>query len=562
MKWTACLAAAALAFAGCGDGGNGDGNSGGSGSKDGTAAGKIREPAVAGMWYASDPNVLAGQVDRALRSASAVVEGKVRAVICPHAGYEFSGATAAVAYKQLMGADVRTVFVLSQSHTATFQGASIPPVEFYRTPLGLVPLSPKAAEMARTPPFTSSPQAQVRRPRKWQEWPKQAPPEGQDTPHTWEHTIEAQLPFLQRALTGFDLVPILYGDVDPKEVATALSKELDDRTVLVVSSDLSHYYPEAAAVAFDAWVLKAVREMDLEAMAQQKACGKLPILTVMQLAKERGWKSKVLHYTHSGQSPRGDKKSVVGYMAAVFYEEAAAKAAPLTDEQRKFLLTLARRSVTAAAKAAGEATPEMLKQRKFSVTVPQVDRTKLPSELRVPRGCFVTLEKKGDDGKLELRGCIGDIMPKSPLYEAVMTKAVEAALRDARYPPVKPDELDQIELDISVLTVPKPLYYDKQSDLLTLLRPGVDGVVLQVPVVVSGRRAMANSVFLPMVWKKIPDPEEFMRQLTLKALVSLKMQLRAATGRPVNVPMSPDAWRQPGARVLTFQAEEFREPKE
>ena len=124
MKWTACLAAAALAFGGCGGGGDGNGESDGSGSEARTAAGKIREPAVAGMWYASDPNVLAQQVDRALRSASKVVEGKIRALICPHAGYEFSGPTAAVAYKQLMGTDVKTVIVLSQSHTASFQGAS------------------------------------------------------------------------------------------------------------------------------------------------------------------------------------------------------------------------------------------------------------------------------------------------------------------------------------------------------------------------------------------------------------------------------------------------------
>ncbi len=488
------------------------------------ADGTVREAAVAGIWYPAQPSKLAGMVDYLLSVPVARVPGKVRGMIVPHAGYPYSGITAASAYKELMGQDVRTVIVLAPSHTAIFAGASIPPVQAYRTPLGLVPLSPRAATLAGTKPFLPAPRLRTKRPAWWQKAPKQAPPPGEDTPHTWEHSLECQLPFLQWALREFRLVPIIFGETEPAEVAGALTPHLDDHTVIVASSDLSHHHSYNEARSLDSWCIEAVRGMDLDLMKRQEACGKGPILTLMRLAKERGWKPHVLDYRTSGDLPKASKDSVVGYMAAVFTEGEDEPAKALVGGERKFLLNVARQTLS---DTVNKKPP------------PRVDRSTLTLTLLQPRGVFVTLNKDG-----ELRGCIGYTLPRQALYRAVIENTISAATRDRRFPPVGPEELEKIRIDISVLTVPKKVYYNQPSDLLKRLRPHVDGVLLQVPVVVGGRQRIATSVYLPAVWDKTPEPEKFMDQLSLKA------------------GLAANAWRQSAARVLTFQAEEFRETKE
>ena len=522
----------AVGLAGCGGGDDADANKPG-GKKGETpttgpvrrADGKVREPAVAGLWYPNDGQGLARTVNMLLSATAAGVPGKVRAMICPHAGYRFSGLTAAVAYKQLMGQDVRTVIVLAPSHTATFPGASIPEVQAYRTPLGLIRMAPLAATLAKVKPFTTAPKVKANRPLWWKQSSKKAPAAGQETPHTWEHSLEVQLPFLQWTLGNFQLLPVVYGEVDPAVVADILSNQIDDSTVVIASSDLSHDNAYDAAKSLDAWCVKAARELDIKAMRAQSACGKGPILTVMHLAKEKGWKPTVLDYRNSGDVPGGNKKSVVGYMAVVFMEEGAVKSQPLTDAEKKSLLSLARKAITAAVK----------KQ-----PLPRIDRASVSPNLLKPKGCFVTLNSK--EGKL--RGCIGYTLAVKPLVVAAMEMAVNAAVKDRRFKPITPEELKDIQIDISVLTVPRPIYFNTPSDLLKGLKPNVDGVTLEVPVVVRGRRGRAKAVYLPSVWKEIPEPEKFMDKLSQKA------------------GLEANAWRQPQAIIRTFQVEEFQETKE
>jgi hypothetical protein len=286
-------------------------------------AAKVREAAVPGLFYPADPKQLAKTVDALLAAKAPQVQGEIRAMICPHAGYDYSGITAGMAYGLLRGRKVRTAIILAPSHTAAFTGASIPDAAAYRTPLGLVRLSPKAAVLAKQPPFVRQPKCRVMRPGWWRVSPKAAPPDGQDTPHTWEHSLEVQLPFLQRALKDIELVPVVFGQVDPAAAGEALLKHLDDKTVVIASSDLSHYHPYDVARSLDAWCRKAVREMDLGTMAQQEACGRGPILAVMHLAKAKGWKPVEVDYRTSGDAPKGDKSAVVGYMSVVFVDKAA-----------------------------------------------------------------------------------------------------------------------------------------------------------------------------------------------------------------------------------------------
>ena len=537
MKWTAFLIVAGSALAGCGGGdqtGNGQAGKDGNGAPttapaDATAFradGEVREPAVAGILYAKKPQDLVKDVDTLLGSVVAGVPGRVRAIIVPHGPYAQSGLTAAVAYKQLMGQDVKTVIVLAPSHYAVsgFDGAVIPNFKAFRTPLGLIPVSPKAAELAKIPPFKTTAKAEIKRPDWWQQASKQAPAFGQDTLHTWEHTIEAQLPFLQWALRDFKLVPVLVGRSDPGKVADVLFDYVDDKTLLIASSDLSHKLAYDHAKSFDNWILKAVSEMDIELMMSPKqlACGKGPIITVMHIAKRKDWRPYVLRYSNSGDVKGGNKKSVVGFMAAVFVEEGEKIETPLTEKEGKFLLGLARTTLT-----------QMLNNK----PMPPIQLASLPSALLRPRACYVTLRNEG-----ELRGRVGSRLAVKPLYAATAQIAAAAA-RDTRYRdnPVKADELEKIKIEISILTLPKSLYFNKPADLLEKLRPNVDGVILRIPVTVRDQSRVAESLHLPSVWKEVPDPEKFMDQLSRKA------------GLPAN------AWRQPAAKVLTFQAEEIKE---
>jgi len=348
------------------------------------------------------------------------------------------------------------------------------------------------------------------------------PPFGQDTPHTWEHSMEVQLPFLQRVLKRLTVLPIVFGEVDASRAARVLAGFVDEKTFLIASSDLSHYHPYQAAVQKDSSCIRAICDLDVAWMEREEACGKAPILTLMHLARAKGWKARLLDYRNSGDTS-GDKSRVVGYAAIGFYEpEKEAAAAPVlegvsepqyTAEDRRLLLDLARKTVVAAAK--GE-------------TPPGVDPAELSEKLRRRRACFVTLTNSGD-----LRGCIGSIFPQEPLCEAVVSRARSAALEDPRFSPVEPSELDQIHIEISVLTVPRRLECSSPNDLLEKLRPSVDGVVLRV-----GRR---EATFLPQVWEQLPDKNDFLAHLCRKA------------GLPAT------AWESPDALVLTYQVEAFEE---
>lgn len=280
---------------------------------------KVRESAVRGLFYPADKAALSTMIDVFLGQVDTAALENVRGLVSPHAGYEFSGLTAAHAYKQLAGRKVRMAIVMAPSHYAAFRGASIPDVDAYQTPLGTIALSPKAKELARIRPLITNPPCRVNRPLWWSRSSKKAPPPGEDTPHTWEHSLEVQLPFLQKTLGDCTLIPIVFGKVDPEEVAAILKDFIDDETVLIASSDLSHYHPYEVANKMDRDCVKAICDLDTEAMKEQEACGASPILTLMHLAKRNGWKTRLLDYRNSGDTA-GDKSGVVGYAAIAFYE--------------------------------------------------------------------------------------------------------------------------------------------------------------------------------------------------------------------------------------------------
>jgi len=393
---------------------------------------EIREPVVAGTWYPGQPDILSGDVKRYLENAKKVeVGGKIVALISPHAGYPYSGQVAAHAYKLIEGKAFDSVVVIAPSHYVPFKGVSLYDRGGFRTPLGVVAvdveLSKKMMEKRKEIQFFPA-------------------------AHGQEHSLEIQLPFLQVVLKTFKLVPIV---MEPdwswetcQYLATAIAETVKGKNVLLIaSSDLSHFHSYDKAVELDRIVLNHIERFDPEGLNRDlkqgrcEACGGGPIISIMLAAKALGAnKGKVLKYLNSGDVT-GDRSRVVGYAAGLFYKTAGGTEKMkeekkvgvdlgLNDQEKKTLHQIAKTVVEN--KARGKPVPE------FTVDAPI---------LKENRGVFVTIQKKG-----QLRGCIGYIEGRGPLYQTVEEMAEAAAFRDPRFTPVTEKELADLDIEISVLT--------------------------------------------------------------------------------------------------------------
>ena len=257
---------------------------------------RVREPAVAGSFYPDDPDELAAMVDGYLAEAKARNLPGLRALVCPHAGYIYSGKTAGIGFRQVTGRPFDQVVVMAPSHRVAFRGVAVPAADAFDTPLGKIPVSARADELGKSQPFLVD-----------------------SRPHAQEHALEVELPFLQRVLKRFELVPLVFGKVDENAAAAALGKLVGPRTLFVASSDLSHYHPYDQARALDQATVDAILRLDIDAIGHAEACGRSPVLALAHLALAQGWKTELLDYRNSGDTA-GDRSRVVGYAAIAFYD--------------------------------------------------------------------------------------------------------------------------------------------------------------------------------------------------------------------------------------------------
>jgi AmmeMemoRadiSam system protein B/AmmeMemoRadiSam system protein A len=478
---------------------------------------RIRRAQVAGSWYPGDKEQLAAAVDAMLAEAKPpkppmppMLDGKIMAVISPHAGYRFSGKAAATGYALLRGQDIRRVIVLAISHHVPLRGVSIPDVTHFETPLGLIPLdAPAIARLRKSPVVDSALRAEME-----------------------EHSLEMQLPLLQRALPSFTLVPILVGqmrDAEQVELATLLAEIVDTHTLVVASSDFTHRganygYEVPAGKGTIQERLARVDDGSVEQILKLRRrglldhadrtgttiCGLQPIALLLELLNRfPGTRGQVVSRYTSGDVTN-DWSSSVTYVDVAFTgkwpERSVLENArvggermfPLSDQDRATLLKLARVSLEASVhKHAFDPTA--------TTTVPRT-----PS-LERKAGAFVTLKcKMSDAGRCigrgdDLRGCIGTIEPTDSVYDTVARRAASAALEDTRFPhEVTPEELPFITIEISVLTPPVPV---KSADDIVM---GKHGIIL----IAGWNRA----TFLPQVapeqgW----DRETTLRHLSRKA---------------------------------------------
>ncbi len=482
--------------------------------KEGESSAQAREyhrsPAVAGQFYPKDKQKLEEMVQGFLDNAKEVEipYGKLQAIVVPHAGLIYSGQVAAYAYSLLRNKRIETVIMVGPSHYVRLPGASVFAKGEFETPLGNVPIDSELAQaiMKQDPDlFSFNPQDQAR-----------------------EHSLEVQLPFLQVVLPNISIVPIMMGAQDSatvRKVAKALTEvleETDKRVLLLASTDWSHYHPRSEARRLDEEGINTVTMLNPAKLLYKlrykktEACGGGPVAAVLMTALKLGtdW-AKVVRYGDSGDVS-GDVSAVVGYASIAIgttkeidvplnVEKPQSK---LSTKERQRLLEIARSSIDGFLRH-GEEPSFDVSERKLT-------------ELGA---AFVTLEKNG-----RLRGCIGYTTPERPLYQTVSECAIMAATQDRRFPRLTQDELQEIQIEISVLS---PF---KKVDSIDEIVVGLHGLYIKK----DGHRGL----LLPQVatdWKW--NRREFLENVCRKS------------GLPI------DAWKE-DAEIYVFSAEIFREGEE
>lgn len=450
---------------------------------------KVRKPGYAGMFYPADKIELKEMVDGFLKDVTPRhIKGRVSVIIVPHAGYIYSGPVAAHGYKLIKEISPKRIILLGPSHQYPLETPVLYGEGSFLTPLGEVPINREITKKIkkRCPGIEVSPET-----------------------HSREHSLEVQLPFLQRVLSGFEIVPILIPPhrslTDEEHLAKVLSEllEEDKDLIILVSTDMSHYHPYREAKRIDEDTAELIKKISIEKLGEgilsgeNELCGDGAVLTGMLTA--RYFKAdgvEVLSFLNSGDT-QGDKTRVVGYISAAFYKKEE-NGEQITEKEKEEIL-----------KIAAETIVSYIKERKIPEFTPE---SKIFKE---KRGVFVTLMKKG-----ELRGCIGRFEPDEDFLTLLQKMAVESSTQDYRFPPVTAEELKDIEIEVSILS---PL---KKVDSLDEFIVGRHGIYM--------KKGFRSSTFLPQVASEQGwDKEETLRHLCLKA------------------GLDPDAWKE-GAEFYIY----------
>lgn len=479
----------------------------------------VRPSALAGSWYPADASTLAKNINSYLlsntdRSSLKKEETAPVALIEPHAGYVYSGKGAAAGYTYLSGKSYDRVIIIAPSHYSYFRGIAIAPVDYFETPLGRVSVDRQACDaLLKKKGFSSNLEA-----------------------NRQEHSIEIQIPFLQTVLKDFKIVPLLVGEVNGREydeLADSIKPFVNSRTLLIASSDFTHYGPNFNYVPFGDPVKENLKKLDMGAVEKIIAkdsngfikyftdtgvtiCGRVPIAILTRILPP-DCKGELVSYYTSGDVT-GDFRSSVSYATVLFYKKVYKKALTggeevdglkLNADEKKMLLDLARATLRRYLK--GESIDESF-----------ISNFNVSDKLKQKRGAFVTITKHG-----MLRGCIGYVEGIKPLYETIVDNAINASTRDPRFEPMKSAEEKDCDIEISVLTVPVPVGNVSEIEV------GRDGLIIE--------KGWSRGLLLPQVpveygW----DRDTFLRQLCAKA------------GLP------SDAWKS-GAKIMKFEAQVFSE---
>ncbi|HHT9115908.1 MAG: AmmeMemoRadiSam system protein B [Planctomycetes bacterium] len=499
---------------------------------------QLWEPQVAGRFYPGNETVLKEQINTFLKKIpKQSLKGKPVAIISPHAGYQYSGQVAAYGYSAIKDAGFNRVIILAPSHFMSgkrFRGVSILKVKNFKTPLGVIPVDEDACNQLLNTSKELKPDASHQAIKLFGSY---------EGAYKGEHSLETQLPFLQTAINTFKVVPIIIGvliDNDYDQVADTIRPLMDDKTLLVVSSDFTHYGEGYGYVPFKKDIEKNIRALDYGAFDKIlskdfdglriyrketgiNACGIIPIALLLKLLPREA-QGEILNYDTSGHQSN-DFSFSVSYASVIFTKPSEIKSGHyipktetlddnqffcLTNKEKTLLLSLARNTLETYIKTG---SPPKLDKIEYEVT----------PKLKEKYGVFVTLKKHG-----ELRGCIGYIIPKSPLSHAVIENTINSSANDWRFSPVEAKEIPDITIEISVLSQTKKI--NRPDEFVV----GKEGIII--------RKGLASAVFLPQVateqgWDRV----ETLCHLCRKA------------------GLSPDAWKDDDTEFYVFTADVFHE---
>lgn len=451
---------------------------------------KVREPVVAGKFYPAEENELNTFLDNIFKNAPQIYNERIFALIVPHAGYQYSAAVAGLALSQIVF-DFDNVIIIAGNHNgqAKYSGVSLDTHTHFKIPGAEIPLDVKRIKFMLLDPFY-----------------KVVPPANE------MHMIEVVLPFLKKlnesSKKRFKIIPEIIGfvnDDDIKKITGDIIGMYGKNTILIGSMDFSHYFPYEKAVELDRSCIKAILDMNEDGVKRCETDANSVLLVMLNFAKKFNLVPRLIAYRNSGDV-YGEKESVVGYAGIAFIKNLS-----IQEVEKKILLSLARKSIE----------HYLTTSEKYFPIVEKITLEKNNSNLLASRGTFVTLTKNG-----ALRGCIGSILPRQPIYQDVVDNAVAAATRDPRFQPLKKEELKDIKIEVSILDYPQQLIVKNNKEAVKLLTPGV-GVILYYK--------NNQSTFLPDVWKELKKPEEFLKHLCKKQ----------------NAP--PDCWKDPSTYIYTYR---------
>ena len=464
---------------------------------------------VAGTFYPAAADALNALIADARKRARPDGGVAPKVVIAPHAGLVYSGGVAATAFGAWARRPEppRRIVIIGPAHRVAFSGIAVHPASKWRTPLGEIPVAGIThAELAQPPGVVLD-----------------------SRPFAGEHSIEMHLIMLQAMLPApFEIVPILVGDADPCSVAGALRRVWGGpETVVAISSDLSHFLDQVSAQSIDFGTAHRIETLDAAALDGRRACGFLPIKGALEIAAERDMRVSGLHLATSADVG-ADASRVVGYGAFALEYAASAR---LAEMDRERLLSACMVALGVATRNGGEAPPPTLAAGSPA--------------LSAWRATFVTLTENE-----RLRGCVGSLDPRRALIDDAVANTAQAAFADPRFPPLKESELAGLRLDVSILSHPRPIPTESESELVAALEPDRDGLILS-----SGKR---RALFLPSVWRHLPDARAFVRQLMAKAGFEAGRWPEGLEARRFRVESFGAPWRHFDAKDVGLEANDAK----
>lgn len=434
---------------------------------------KIKNSNTAGVFYPDNKEELLSMLADFAAEDEKTSGHLSRLIIVPHAGLIYSGKLAAKGYVYF-GKGIKNVFIFAPAHYKRIFGCVVSDYDAFETPLGTLAVNKNLVNGLGF--------------------------EIDDEAFEKEHSLEVQLPFVQYFCnkekvcaedTTFcteaeqvKIVPVIYGCADYNTISDTIAKYYDNpENAFVISSDLSHFYPEREGSKIDNYTAQMIETNNIANFDAEQACGAVGICGAVTFAKGRNYSMVRIGLTNSADVS-GDSSKVVGYGAWFLYE--GEKNSYIKDYFKDFVIDVCKKSILSGFQL-GDFSP-----------------SDYACVFKEAGASFVTLELDGN-----LRGCIGSIIAHRPLINDLMENAHAAAFKDPRFKPLTREEFNSIKISVSLLSQPERIIFDGEDDLLSKIKPYEDGIII--------RDGNYQAVYLPIVWEQLPDKQEFLNSLKQKA---------------------------------------------